>query len=78
MNQIKADPTKPDELAKYQWVEHADNRRKKRQASDDQIMMFNCDVAVMYDIQRKSINFLLAYEYVKILVWPIGMKSIKY
>ena len=51
LKQINADPSKPK--AKYQWVQYEDSKRKRRQANDDQIMMFNCDVSIMYNIRRK-------------------------
>ena len=51
LKQVKVDPEKAD--SNFQWMERPDNKRKRRQAKDD-IMMFNADVSLMYDVQRKS------------------------
>ncbi len=47
MRQVKVNPNQPDDKAKYQWVEPG------QAAADNNIMMFNADASLMYNVQRK-------------------------
>ncbi len=49
MRQVKVDPSQPDDKAKYQWVEPG------QAAADNNIMMFNADASLMYNVQRKFV-----------------------